>query len=117
MLTDITERQLISETDLEKLNDIGKKISLEFHLVREVQDITSKITGKTKGDQIIFEILASFAETFEKAGMDRIRSCSHEECILFFVDVSKGGKRRWCSMESCGNRAKVSNFYSRKKDN
>ncbi|MEL6323421.1 MAG: CGNR zinc finger domain-containing protein, partial [Pseudomonadota bacterium] len=28
-------------------------------------------------------------------------------CTLYFHDVSKNHKRRWCSMDICGNRAKA----------
>jgi predicted RNA-binding Zn ribbon-like protein len=37
----------------------------------------------------------------------RIRLCDGHPCGWLFLDTSKGGKRRWCSMLSCGNRAKA----------
>lgn len=37
----------------------------------------------------------------------RIRVCAADNCGLLLVDTSRPGKRRWCSMERCGNRAKV----------
>jgi predicted RNA-binding Zn ribbon-like protein len=37
----------------------------------------------------------------------RIRLCDGHPCGWLFLDTSKGGKRRWCSMISCGNRAKA----------
>jgi predicted RNA-binding Zn ribbon-like protein len=37
----------------------------------------------------------------------RIRSCDSVDCGRWFVDTSKGGRRRWCSMATCGNRAKA----------
>ena len=40
----------------------------------------------------------------------RVRSCVHPNCILLFKDTSKGGRRRWCSMKTCGNRAKARTF-------
>ncbi|NEE48667.1 CGNR zinc finger domain-containing protein, partial [Streptomyces sp. SID8455] len=36
-----------------------------------------------------------------------IRTCGADDCRLLFVDTSRPGKRRWCSMERCGNRHKV----------
>jgi predicted RNA-binding Zn ribbon-like protein len=47
---------------------------------------------------------------------DRIRSCAHESCILHFFDTSRNGTRRWCSMTTCGNRAKASRHYARSKE-
>lgn len=35
----------------------------------------------------------------------RVREC--EACSWLFVDRSKSGRRRWCSMATCGNRAKA----------
>ena len=37
----------------------------------------------------------------------RIRRCEGAHCAIPFVDTSRPGNRRWCSMERCGNRAKV----------
>ncbi|MFI9012230.1 CGNR zinc finger domain-containing protein [Actinosynnema sp. NPDC053489] len=36
-----------------------------------------------------------------------VRECSAADCQLVFLDTSRSGKRRWCSMERCGNRHKV----------
>lgn len=37
----------------------------------------------------------------------RIRPCGNPECVLWFLDVSRPGSRRWCSMAGCGNHAKA----------
>jgi predicted RNA-binding Zn ribbon-like protein len=37
----------------------------------------------------------------------RIRVCAAEDCELLFVDASRPGTRRWCSMQRCGNLTKV----------
>lgn len=42
---------------------------------------------------------------------ERLKRCSNPDCVLIFVDTSRSQKRRWCSMETCGNRAKVSRHY------
>ncbi len=34
---------------------------------------------------------------------DRIRQCAGDTCALVFVDTSRPGRRRWCSMTRCGN--------------
>ncbi len=41
----------------------------------------------------------------------RISVCNGEGCHWLFLDTSRGGTRRWCSMESCGNRAKARAHY------
>ncbi|GAA2660242.1 CGNR zinc finger domain-containing protein [Streptomyces aculeolatus] len=44
---------------------------------------------------------------------ERVRGCANPECVLWFYDTSKNGRRRWCSMEGCGNRAKAARFQER----
>jgi predicted RNA-binding Zn ribbon-like protein len=39
-------------------------------------------------------------------GRGRIRQCGAPDCEVYFIDTSKGHRRRWCSMENCGNREK-----------
>ena len=34
-------------------------------------------------------------------------------CVLRFYDASRGGRRQWCSMAACGNRAKARRHYAR----
>lgn len=45
-------------------------------------------------------------EAFFTLPRERLRSCPR--CGWLFLDTSRGGKRRWCSMRTCGNREKVS---------
>ena len=46
-------------------------------------------------------------------GADRIRKCANPDCRLRFYDTSRNGRRRWCSMAACGNRAKTRRHYER----
>jgi predicted RNA-binding Zn ribbon-like protein len=42
-----------------------------------------------------------------------IRQCEGDGCAILFVDRSRSGRRRWCSMSACGNRAKATAFRRR----
>lgn len=44
---------------------------------------------------------------------DRVRECAADDCRLVFVDTSRPGARRWCSMKRCGNRHKVRDHRAR----
>ncbi len=46
----------------------------------------------------------------------RLKRCEGSRCSLLFVDTSRSGLRRWCSMERCGNRAKVAAHRRRRKE-
>ncbi|WP_280266472.1 CGNR zinc finger domain-containing protein [Nocardia wallacei] len=39
-----------------------------------------------------------------------VRRC--DRCGWFFLDTSRGRRRRWCSMKTCGNQAKAARFRS-----
>jgi predicted RNA-binding Zn ribbon-like protein len=45
----------------------------------------------------------------------RIRLCEGDECGWVFIDDSRSGRRRWCSMSDCGARAKARRHYQRAK--
>jgi len=45
----------------------------------------------------------------------RVRQCANPACGYLFIDDSKAGNRRWCSMSACGNRAKAHRHYARRK--
>jgi len=42
-----------------------------------------------------------------------LRECSKPDCSLLFVDTSRSGARKWCSMETCGNQDKVQRYRQR----
>jgi len=46
----------------------------------------------------------------------RIKLCADSTCRGLFVDESRPGKRRWCSMNFCGNRAKSRTFARRHRE-
>lgn len=41
----------------------------------------------------------------------RLKRCQGVNCAIPFVDTSRPGSRRWCSMDRCGNRAKARTHY------
>ena len=46
---------------------------------------------------------------------DRIRICDNDTCRWVFYDTSRTGRRRWCDMATCGNRAKAARHRARAK--
>jgi predicted RNA-binding Zn ribbon-like protein len=46
----------------------------------------------------------------------RFRICANDGCRWVFEDASRAGRRRWCDMSTCGNRAKVRRYRSRRRD-
>jgi predicted RNA-binding Zn ribbon-like protein len=46
--------------------------------------------------------------------LELVRACPGSGCGWLFLDVR--GRRKWCSMQSCGNRAKVRRFAERHRE-
>jgi predicted RNA-binding Zn ribbon-like protein len=73
--------------------------------------------SRTQGlEWLLTAIARSGAELIAEGSAAPIRKCANPACGLFFYDDSRTGKRRWCSMAVCGNRAKVAAHYRREKN-
>ncbi len=59
-------------------------------------------------------VVRSAAELLTSEELDRVRECDGASCTWLFLDRSRNRSRRWCSMESCGNRAKARRHYHRR---
>ncbi|URN95207.1 MAG: CGNR zinc finger domain-containing protein [Candidatus Pristimantibacillus lignocellulolyticus] len=57
---------------------------------------------------IAFDALTLFAE----GKLQQLTHCSNPDCILLYIDDS--GRRKWCSMQICGNRQKVAKHQKNK---
>jgi predicted RNA-binding Zn ribbon-like protein len=56
-------------------------------------------------------LVAASVKLLTGACIGRLRMCAADNCSRLFLDVSKSGQRRWCSMAACGNAAKARRFY------
>jgi predicted RNA-binding Zn ribbon-like protein len=58
-------------------------------------------------DEVLGSIVLSAADLMVSPALERVRECDGHDCGWLFLDTSKAGRRRWCSMRICGNRAKA----------
>ena len=63
--------------------------------------------SRAKASQALSVMAREAIELFAANPTDRIRQCAADDCELVFFDESRSNNRRWCSMQRCGNRAKV----------
>jgi predicted RNA-binding Zn ribbon-like protein len=63
--------------------------------------------GRPRFAQALSEISRDTVRVLGEGAAGRIRECAAEDCTLVYLDSSRAGSRRWCSMQRCGNRAKV----------
>jgi predicted RNA-binding Zn ribbon-like protein len=63
----------------------------------------------------LWPIARAAADLLTSENVERLGQCQDDRgCGWLFLDTSKNHSRRWCSMESCGNRAKAQRHYGRK---
>lgn len=72
------------------------------HIGDPVDDALSRLA-----DPLVTELTAGHPE--------RIRVCASDTCQWIFYDASRTGRRRWCDMTTCGNRAKAARYRARAK--
>lgn len=58
-------------------------------------------------------VAASTIHLVSGPDLERVRDCADPTCSLLFIDRSRPGRRRWCSMERCGNRSKTARYRQR----
>lgn len=61
---------------------------------------------------IAISALSILSDTRE---LTRVKKCPGTDCGWLFLDETKNARRKWCIMETCGNRAKASRNYARRK--
>lgn len=74
-----------------------------------------RFEAKPTAAGLIAPVLWSAADLLVGPERARVRRCANDRCLWLFLDDSKNGTRRWCSMQSCGNRAKAHRHYLRQK--
>jgi predicted RNA-binding Zn ribbon-like protein len=112
LIRDITER-LVSDgrpsaRQVQRLNRVLRD-GLHYHRL-EPEDGGLRFTIGQVGDhldQARSAIAGSLAHYVADHPVERLRICASDDCRWRFVDRSPAGRRRWCDMRTCGNRAKV----------
>lgn len=66
-------------------------------------------------DEALARVLEPFVESVAQGQTERYRVCANDGCRWIFYDGSRAGRRRWCDMSSCGNRAKAARHRARKR--
>ncbi len=64
---------------------------------------------------LLAAVARSAAELIAEGSGAAVRKCANPACVLYFYDVSRTGRRRWCSMAVCGNRNKVAAYARRRR--
>ena len=63
--------------------------------------------------QPLLILLREAAVLLSSPARAQIHHCAGDDCGWFFLDTSRNQSRRWCEMETCGNKAKARAHYHR----
>jgi predicted RNA-binding Zn ribbon-like protein len=64
-------------------------------------------------DALLWPVVLAAADLLTSPARANLRRCAADDCGWLFLDTSRTRRRRWCTMQSCGNRAKARRFYAR----
>lgn len=72
------------------------------------------VDGEKTFDRMLWPITRAAADLLTSEDLNRIGECADDRgCGWLFLDTSRNRSRRWCSMDSCGNRSKARRHYRR----
>jgi len=105
------------DEDLDRLKDVwGEAI------------VVAKIVSQGKGftwtwekhpltlERMLWPISLAAVNLLLSKTQSQVGQCADDRgCGLLFIDTSRNHSRQWCSMDSCGNRAKAQRHYHRSK--
>ena len=108
-------KDLPQDTDLTILNTALQQAFTHLQVVQAQQNFTWQWVGdETALGLMLWPVARSAAELLTSDMVDRVKECEDDRgCGFLFLDLSKNRSRRWCDMESCGNRAKVRRYRRR----
>lgn len=76
--------------------------------------ILSRHSVPTSGSAWAVQVTEAIIDLLCEQNFTRVKRCENPRCSLWFLDRSPTGKRRWCSMATCGNQAKVAAHRKRR---
>ncbi len=112
----LMHHQAVPPLALARLNQHVQNATAHMRLVPSKQGAFAWSFDETRDlDSVLWPIARAAADLLASDQLPYVRACFSKTCEWFFLDTSKNHQRRWCDMKRCGNRAKVRNFYAKKK--
>lgn len=103
-----------SPEDLEQMNRwlTSGRIVL---VCRQGQFVWEKPDATSEPGMLLRRLAQAAGELLVSGNIERVGCCAGPGCGWLYLDTSPNRQRRWCSMQSCGNRAKAQRHYNRSK--
>jgi predicted RNA-binding Zn ribbon-like protein len=111
-LRDAVTRDELDEPTLRRANGVLAAIPVHVELARDGELRLAGSAGAVP--RALAEMLTVAVRSSADGSWRRLRACAAPECRWVFYDDSRSGAGRWCSMSSCGNRAKTARYRARR---
>jgi predicted RNA-binding Zn ribbon-like protein len=115
LLDAAVDRRPPSESALREVNR-ALRAPYVYELVPAADGVS--LDHRHDGDPIngaLARLSEAVARELTQEDKERLRICANDECRWVFRDNSPAGRRKWCDMSSCGNRAKAARHRERQK--
>ncbi|MBI0381164.1 ABATE domain-containing protein [Streptomyces albiflaviniger] len=105
-----------SPEDVRFVNEVAAEPDLAPQLAAGPEPGTGLLVSAewAKGPYAVRAALSTIArdtiQLITSSLIGRVKECEAETCSLLFLDDSQARRRRWCSMERCGNLAKITKY-------
>jgi predicted RNA-binding Zn ribbon-like protein len=114
----ILQRYLSDHQLAQKEIDTLNKALAQYQAYRQIAPTAGGFDNQQRivmdsNETLIGLIADAVGELVALGDLALIRKCESDECVLWFYDTTKGHKRRWCSMATCGNRHKIRKFRAK----
>jgi len=117
MFLQVSKNEAVSSGDLDTFNEIVKKYLPHLILRQKGRDFSEAWNWEADSFyQVLAPVVKTAYELLLSDKLDRIKQCGSDHCGWLFLDTSKNGKRRWCSMKTCGSNDKAIKYYYRQKE-
>jgi predicted RNA-binding Zn ribbon-like protein len=111
----VVEARTPAQRDLDEINR-ALRPHYTWYLVPARDGVS--LDHKHEGDPIagaLARLTESLASEVSEGHPEQLRVCANDECAWVFSDTSRTGRRKWCDMATCGNRAKVARHREKKR--
>lgn len=108
----LIDRRPVPEGDREVLNELARQPCLVPRLLPGPTRTWVAVQGVRS---VMSSVAQDAIDVLGGPRAVRLKRCEGSRCSLLFVDTSRSGRRRWCSMERCGNLVKTAGYRARRR--
>jgi len=112
ILLSITKQQTPESADMDTLNAALAETMSHMRMIPSDNGFAWAWDGDTSHPEyLLWRVAWSAGELLMSDSLKYLRKC--DGCDWMFLDTSRSRRRRWCDMNTCGNRAKARRHYTR----